>query len=89
MAAAAAQESDGVVGEDAVRAAAVGDDLDVGGEVLDVGGEPVDRDRTGAGDVSCGVLGLGAHVDDDDVTGGEPFGELLTADLFEPSRSPR
>ena len=83
-AAAAAQETDGVVGEDAVRAAAVGDDLEVRGEVLDVAGELVDRDRAGAGDVPGCVLGLGAHVDHDDVTGGEPFGELVAADLFEP-----
>ena len=27
---------------------------------------------------------LGAHVDHHDVTGGEPFGELVAADLFEP-----
>jgi hypothetical protein len=50
---------------------------------LRIGGELVDWDRAGAGDVSCGVLGLGGHVDDDDVTCGEPFREILTADLYE------
>ena len=45
----------------------------------------VDRDRSGAGDVSGGVLGGGSDVDDDDVAGGDPFGELVAADLLEPA----
>ena len=82
-ASAAAQESYGVVGEHAVRAPAVGDDLDVGGQFADAGGEAVDRDRSGAGDVTGGVLGGGAYVDDDDVTGGDALGQLGAADLLE------
>ena len=45
----------------------------------------VDRDRAGAGDVSGGVLGGGSDVDDHDVAGGEPLGELVAADLLEPA----
>ena len=48
-----------VVGEHAVGAAAVGDDLGVGGKFGEACGELVDRDRDRSGDVSGGVLGAG------------------------------
>src|SRR5581483_3899854 len=55
----AAEQSNGVVGVDAVRAAAVGDHLDVLGQRTKVLVELVDRHRTGAGDVTGGELGRG------------------------------
>ena len=84
-ASASAQKSNCVVGEHAVRAPAVGDDLDPGGKVPDVVGEFVDRDRSGSGDVAGGELGGGSDVDDDDVAGADSFDEFGLTDLLEPA----
>ncbi len=83
-AAASAQQTDGVVGEHAVRAAAVGNDLDASRKGLDAGGELVDRDRIGARTVSRSELGKGPDVNDDHVTRDEPFRQLAAANLLEP-----
>ncbi len=79
----ASEESDGVVGEHAVWAAAVGDDVDVGGESLDARGEVVDRDGDRASDVSGLVLGCGTDVDNDHLAVSEPFREFVPPDLVE------
>ena len=63
------EQSDGVVREHAVLAAAVGDDLAVGREFGDPVGEFLDWDVDRAGQVPAGVFGRGADVEDDDVPG--------------------
>src|SRR5687768_16223240 len=58
----AAQEADGVVGEDAVAAAAVGDDLLVMRELCQPVVELLEGNVDGAGQVAAGVLGFGSDV---------------------------
>ena len=83
-----AQESDGVVGEHAVRASAVGDDFDIGRQPTDAFGR-VDRSgRAGATNVSRRIFGFGANVDDDQGAVVEASGELVSADLFEAAAVP-
>src|SRR5687768_7650390 len=53
------QQADGVVGEDAVAAAAVGDDLLVVRELCQPAAELLEGDVQGAGQVAAGVLGFG------------------------------
>lgn len=76
---ATSEVADGVVGVDAVGAAAVGDDVAVVGEIV----EPVELvgwDVDGTGEVPGRVLGGGADVDDDDVAAFEAGRELLARD---------
>src|SRR2546430_1173280 len=75
--AAATEQSDGVVGIDAVGATAVGDHLDVLGQGPQLLAQLGDRDRAGAGDVAGGELGCGPHVEHHHVAGLEASGELL------------
>ncbi len=81
---AAAQQSHGVVGHHAIRATAVGDDVDITGNRLQAIGELIDRDRTGTGDVAGRVLGGRADVEHDHVTRRDPLRELGLADLLQP-----
>jgi hypothetical protein len=84
LATAAAQKAHRVVGVDAVRTAAVGDDLDPVGKATELAGQCFDGDRPGPGDVPRRILGRGPDIDDDDVTGGDPASEFAAGDLFEP-----
>src|SRR5690606_21576951 len=59
----AAQEAYGVVGEHAVGAAAVGDDLSLLTQLVDGGRELVEGEVAGAGDVAGGVLLVRAYVE--------------------------
>jgi len=79
------QETDGIVGEHAVRTTAVGDHIDAGRESTELPGEPIDGNRDRAGDVACGVLGRRADVDQVQIPIGQTAGDLLTVDLLERS----
>src|SRR5918992_1334616 len=71
------QDGDGLVGEGAVGAAAVGDDLPVTGQLGQPPAQLADRDRDRFGEVPGGVLGGGAHVQDDQaVAVPQPAGQL-------------
>jgi hypothetical protein len=78
--------ADGVVGEHAVGAAAVGDDVFVFGNSGEELVEPVQSigwDGDGSGEVAGGVFDFGSDVDEDQVTAAESILELVTADDFE------
>src|SRR5256885_13897672 len=62
------EAADGVVGVGAERAAAVGHDLAIGGQLGEALLELVDRDRAGPVDVAGLELLGGADVDEHDVT---------------------
>src|SRR6266568_3601929 len=79
-----AEFSDGVVGVDAVGPAAVRDDVLVRGEPVEFGVQHGDRDGAGAEDVPGAVLGGGAHVQNDDLPGTQPAGQLVSGDGFQP-----
>src|SRR5262245_13391849 len=83
LAAAGPQEADGVVGVDAVRAAAIRDDLaplrQGGGERL----ERVEGCGRGARDVTGPVLGPRPHVEEDHVAAGEALLELVGRELLD------
>src|ERR1700682_5737971 len=64
-------------------AAAVGDDLAVGGQLGDPPLELGERDRTRAVDVTGGELLLGAHVDEHHVTTLQALDELLAANRLD------
>src|SRR5207249_2090912 len=70
----------GVVRVHAVRAPAVGHDIGILRQRAELASEFADRERAGAGDVPGRVLGLGPHVEDDDLAPLEPPGELLADD---------
>src|SRR5207249_2714817 len=57
----------GVVRVDAVRAPAVGHDIGILRQRAKLASEFADRERAGAGDVPGRVLGLGPHVENDDL----------------------
>jgi hypothetical protein len=78
-----AQEAHGVVSEHAIGAAAVGDDLDVVGQVAQFTGEALGRSRAGSGDVPGCVLRWRTYIDHDDVAGGDPGGQLDAAHLVQ------
>src|SRR3954454_10697250 len=74
------EAADGVVGVGAERAAAVGHDLAVGGQLGEPLFELVDGDRARAVDVAGLKLIGGADVDEHDVTAAQPRDELVAAD---------
>src|SRR5579859_208523 len=69
---ATAEQPHGVVGVDAVGAAAVGDNLTPLGQLADDRSEHVDGDGTRACDMTGAKLGLGAHIEYDHITTLEP-----------------
>jgi hypothetical protein len=72
------------VGEGAVGAAAVGDDLTVARQLGQPPPQLRDRDRDRPGQVAGGVLGGGPHVQDDQaVTVPEPARQLLAGDRLQ------
>ena len=81
--AALAEATDGVVGIDAVWAAAVGDDVaalrELVGDLVEAV-EPVWGDVHGAGEVTGGVLRPRAHVDDQHLVALEAGEQLIAAD---------
>src|SRR5205823_9936899 len=81
--AAAAQFADGVVGVDAVRAAAVGDDFLAVGEVVEFGVQRGDRHAAGAEDVPGLVFRDRPDVEDDNLAGAQPAGQLVAADRLQ------
>ena len=74
------EEADGVVGEDAVAASSVGDDLAVGGEFGQALGQLVEGDVERSGEVSGGVFGVGAHVENHGVAGLDAAQEFVAGD---------
>lgn len=64
----------------AERAAAIGDDLGVGRQLGEASLELVDRNRTGAFDVTCAVLVFGPDVDEHDVAVREALEQFVAAD---------
>src|SRR3954447_1756262 len=75
--------ADGVVGVGAERAAAVGHDLAVGGQLGESLLELFDGDRSGAVDVAGLELLAGADVDEHDVALAQPCDELVAADRID------
>ena len=80
----AAQLADGVVGKDAVRAAAVRDDVGVLGQRAKLAFELTDRNRSGAGDVPGRVLGFGPHVEQQHLAALQASGQLRAVDELDP-----
>jgi MFS family permease len=70
------------VGEDTVGAAAVGDDLGVGGQFAEPGFEGVQGDGQCAGDVSGGVFLGGADVDDGGGAGGYSLEQFVAGEVL-------
>ena len=68
---------------DAEGAAAVGDDLAVGGELVEAPFELVERDRLGAVDVPGVELLLGPDVDEHDVAPAQAGDQLVAADCLD------
>jgi uncharacterized protein DUF5655/uncharacterized protein DUF4287 len=82
-AAAGAQLADGVVGEHAVRAAAVGGDLGSGGQLGKPLAELGDRDGYGARDVPGSVFGCRSHIEDGDLACACAAEEFVSGDLLD------
>jgi hypothetical protein len=62
------------VGENAIRPAAIGDNLDLVGDFVQPAFELVDRDVDGARQVARRVFELGPDIEERDVALGEPPG---------------
>ena len=77
------QQADGVVGEDAVGAAAVGDDLGARGQFGEPLPELADRDGDRAGDVPGGVFGGRADIEHGDLAQPGPAQQLVAGHLFD------
>src|SRR5262245_27169370 len=71
-----AEQADGVVGVDAIRTAAISDDLLALRQRRRHGLELRERRRYGAWNVARLVLALGADIEDDDLAAREPLLEL-------------
>src|SRR5680860_137458 len=82
-AAGALEPADRIVRVGAERAAAVGDDLAVGGQLVEPSLELFDRDRACPLDVPGVELPLGPDVDQDDVTLLESLPQLLPPDRLD------
>ena len=77
------------MGEDAVAAAAVGDDLLVVRELGQPVGELLEGDVDGAGQVAAGVLGFGSDVEDHGVAGLEAAEQSSAVSTAAVSSGPR
>ena len=85
-----AQQADGLVREGAVGAAAVGDDLSVGGQLGQPPPQLTDRDRDRPGQVAGGILGGGPHIQHHQVVAVlEPTGQLLAGHRLQLVAAPR
>ena len=79
-----AQQGHGLVGEGAVGAAAVGDDLPVSGQLGQPPPQLADRDGDRPGQVPGGILGGGPHIQHHQVVAVlEPAGQLLAGDWLQ------
>ena len=78
-----AEQAHGIVGVDAVRTAAVGDDLAPPRQVPKQGGKLRQRRRARPGDVTRPVLGLGTHVEKNHLVARQPPRELLRRNLLD------
>src|SRR5207247_6304565 len=78
-----------VIGEDAVRAAAVRDDLTLLRYILQPSRQLPDRDGASSGDVPRRVLGGGANVQHDHVLPTQPLEQLVLGHWFEAVRLPQ
>ena len=83
MVPAASKGAHGVLGEDAVRPAAVRNDRAVLGQVAQLSGEVGDGNRDGADDVAGEELGFGANGDQDDIPQAQSLGELVVGDAVQ------
>ena len=77
------QKTNGIVGIDAVRAAAVGDDLPSTWKARRELVQGCDRSGPGTGDVAGAKLGLGSNVEDDRVSASEAIDQLGCRDLLD------
>jgi hypothetical protein len=82
--AALAKQAHGVVGVDAVGAAAVGDNVPPARQGLRDALECGQRSRDRAGNVTGAVFGLGADVEHNDLAAAEPFLQLGRGQLLDP-----
>ncbi len=87
--AARAQDGDGLVGEDAECAAAVGDDLLRRIELGEPRFERAERDVQSAGQMSQSEFIFGPSVENDDCSRAQPLRQFLAEMGSRPSRSPK